>query len=67
MILMVGAHLSPNVRYPVSKLAARYGASVEKETSDPDEVYATARGSGENGRRTGQPPLGFEPLNVALG
>ena len=42
MILMVGAHLSPDVRYPVSKLAARYGASVEKETSDPDEVYVTA-------------------------
>ena len=42
VILMVGAHASPNVRYPVSELAARYGASVEKETSDPDEVYATA-------------------------
>jgi len=42
VILMVGAHLSPDVRYPVSKLAARYGASVEKETSDPEEVYATA-------------------------
>ena len=42
VILMVGAHISPDVRYPVSELAARYGASVEKETSDPDEVYATA-------------------------
>jgi uncharacterized cupin superfamily protein len=41
VILMVGAHVSPEVRYPVSDLAARYGASVEK-TSDPDEVYATA-------------------------
>jgi uncharacterized cupin superfamily protein len=42
VILMVGAHVSPGVRYPVSELAARYGASVENETSDPDEVYATA-------------------------
>jgi hypothetical protein len=39
---MVGAHVSPEVRYPVSDLAARYGASVEKETSDPEQVYATA-------------------------
>jgi hypothetical protein len=42
VILMVGAHLGPEVRYPVSELAARYGASVAKETSDPGEVYATA-------------------------
>jgi hypothetical protein len=39
---MVGAHSSPEVRYPVSELAARYGASVEAETSDPGQVYATA-------------------------
>jgi quercetin dioxygenase-like cupin family protein len=39
-ILMVGARTSPEVRYPESKLAARYDASVEKETSDPDQVYA---------------------------
>jgi uncharacterized cupin superfamily protein len=42
VILMVGAHVSSDVRYPVSDLAARYGASVEKETSDPERVYATA-------------------------
>jgi hypothetical protein len=42
VILMVGAHSGPGVRYPVSELAARYGASVDKETSDPGEVYATA-------------------------
>jgi quercetin dioxygenase-like cupin family protein len=41
-ILMVGARLGPEVRYPVSELAARYGASVEQETSDPEQVYATA-------------------------
>jgi hypothetical protein len=39
---MVGAHLSPEVRYPVSELAARYAASVDEETSDPEKVYATA-------------------------
>jgi hypothetical protein len=26
--------------YPVSELAARYGASAEKETPDPREAYA---------------------------
>ena len=40
-ILMVGAHVSPDVRYPASDVAARYGASVEKETTDPAEVYAS--------------------------
>jgi uncharacterized cupin superfamily protein len=29
-----------SVRYPVSELAARYGASAASETSDPDEAYA---------------------------
>jgi uncharacterized cupin superfamily protein len=41
-ILMVGARLGPEARYPVSELAARYSASVEKETSDPGRVYAAA-------------------------
>ena len=41
-ILMVGAHMGPEVRYPVSELAARYGASVEEETSDWRQAYATA-------------------------
>jgi uncharacterized cupin superfamily protein len=42
VILMVGAHVASQVRYPVSQLAARYGASVAKETLDPAEAYATA-------------------------
>jgi uncharacterized cupin superfamily protein len=39
-ILMVG-HRSPDVRlcYPVSGLAAKYGASVEQETTNPREAY----------------------------
>ena len=42
VILMVGTRLGPGVRYPVSELAARYGASVQTESSDPEQVYATA-------------------------
>ena len=42
VILMVGARSGPGVRYPVSELAARYGASVTEESSDPEQVYATA-------------------------
>jgi uncharacterized cupin superfamily protein len=41
VIFMVGARSENwNVVYPVSELAAKYGASAEKETSDPDEAYA---------------------------
>ena len=39
--LMVGARSGPGVRYPVSELASRYGASVAKETSDWRQAYAT--------------------------
>jgi quercetin dioxygenase-like cupin family protein len=41
VILMAGARFGPEVRYPVSELAARYGASVEEETSDWRQAYAT--------------------------
>ena len=34
MILMTGARSEEEVHYPVSELAARYGASVEEETTD---------------------------------
>ena len=42
VILMVGARFGPQVRYPVSELAARYGASVDEETSDWRQAYANA-------------------------
>jgi quercetin dioxygenase-like cupin family protein len=48
MILMAGARgpatqsEEGQVRYPASELAAGYGASVEEETSDPAQAYATA-------------------------
>ena len=41
VILMAGARLeNEELHYPVSELAARYGASVEEETSDFEQVYA---------------------------
>jgi uncharacterized cupin superfamily protein len=40
VILMVGSRSDDwKVRYPVSALAARYGASAEEETSDPRQAY----------------------------
>jgi uncharacterized cupin superfamily protein len=40
-ILMAGARGDDwNVRYPVSDLAARHGASAAQETTDPDQAYA---------------------------
>jgi uncharacterized cupin superfamily protein len=40
VILMAGARAEPwTVRYPVSELAARYGASAKEETTDPDRAY----------------------------
>ena len=40
VILMAGGRSKPwQVLYPVSELAARYGASAEVETSDPDQAY----------------------------
>ncbi len=41
VILMVGSRSGTGVHYPVSELAARYGASVAEETSDWRQAYAT--------------------------
>jgi uncharacterized cupin superfamily protein len=39
-ILMVGSRPADfGLHYPVSELAARYGASAERETTNPDEAY----------------------------
>jgi uncharacterized cupin superfamily protein len=41
IVLAVGARHDPeSFRYPVSELAARYGASAAVETTDPDQAYA---------------------------
>ena len=42
---MIGARKEVETgRYPVSDVAAKYGASVAKETSDPEEAYADNSG-----------------------
>jgi len=41
VILMCGARTEDEqVHYPVSEAAARYGASVSEETTDPEQAYA---------------------------
>jgi uncharacterized cupin superfamily protein len=41
VILMVGARSEDEqLLYPVSELAARYGASAQEETTDPTQAYA---------------------------
>jgi uncharacterized cupin superfamily protein len=40
VIVMIGARPEVTIRYPVSEVAAKYGASVEKETDNPEEAYA---------------------------
>jgi uncharacterized cupin superfamily protein len=39
-ILMIGARPDEPLHYPVSAVAAKYGASVAQETPRPDEAYA---------------------------
>lgn len=53
VVLMIGARReSESLLYPVSDVAARHGASAERETADPDEAYADW-------------PQGFEPVDLA--
>ena len=40
VILMIGSRPDIGLRYPVSDFAAKYGASVAKETDNGDEAYA---------------------------
>ena len=55
-ILMVGARAAEEqLRYPVSELAAKHGASAERETPDPREAYAPFGRS----RRERLPDLGL--------
>lgn len=42
-VLMIGARgKGETTHFPVSEQAARYGASVERETSDPADAWAQA-------------------------
>ena len=49
-ILMIGARPDEPILDPVSEVAARYGASVAKETGVPDEAYADWPGDYEPAR-----------------
>ena len=49
-ILMIGARPDEPIRYPVSAIAAKYGASVAKETGVPDEAYEDWPGDYEPAR-----------------
>jgi quercetin dioxygenase-like cupin family protein len=40
VLLMAGSRSAPEVRYPVSEVAVRYGASVVEETADWRQAYA---------------------------
>lgn len=52
VVMMIGARRpQESLLYPVSEVAARHGASVERQTADPDEAYA--------GR-----PQGWEPVRL---
>ena len=60
VILMVGARSEDwRVLYPVSELAARYGASREKETSDLKQAYARSSRCSGAALLLGRPPLGL--------
>jgi hypothetical protein len=39
-ILMIGARPDVEICHPLSDVAAKYGASVATETSEPDEAHA---------------------------
>ncbi len=39
-VLMIGSRREDRAHYPVNALAARYDASVERETDDPEDAYA---------------------------
>jgi len=53
-VLMIGARGdTESLLYPVSEAAARHGASVASETTDPDEAYGSVEW-----------PQGFEPIEL---
>ena len=49
-ILMIGSRPDEPIHYPVSEIAAKHGASVAEETSDPDQAYADWPGEYEPAR-----------------
>jgi uncharacterized cupin superfamily protein len=58
-ILMAGArNAGTDILYPVSEAAARYGASVERETASAVEAYAEAGWQRPRPERRSWPPAG---------
>lgn len=39
-VLMIGSRREDAAHHPVNPVAAKYDASVEQDTDDPDEAYA---------------------------
>jgi len=57
VVLMVGERrLGSGIRYPVSELARRHGAGVERETDSPKEAYARFAGVRDGPCRDGDLP-----------
>jgi hypothetical protein len=48
---MIGSRPDVDIRYPVSEVAAKHGASVATETGEPDEAYADWPGEYEPVRK----------------
>ncbi len=42
-VLMIGSRRTDAAHYPVNDVAAKYGASVDRETDEPEEAYAEWR------------------------
>ena len=55
-VLAIGSRLGDDVVYPESELARRYGAGVERETTDPKEAYASLSPDRDVPYRTGWLP-----------
>jgi hypothetical protein len=45
-VLMIGSWRKEAIHYAVNETAAKYGASVSRETDDPLEAYADLRAEG---------------------
>jgi uncharacterized cupin superfamily protein len=46
-VLALGARTGGDIVYPVSELALRHGAGVERETPNPQEAYADVEPDGD--------------------
>jgi uncharacterized cupin superfamily protein len=59
-ILMVGSRKGDDerVNYPVDEIAAKYGASVPRETNSPQEAYADWSNEFTDGKLDWPPPIG---------